>query len=265
MKQIEIGALYGLNYRIKVLNALEQYWRERKSFCCLGAPKPCHMLLYLEGGCAHYTTKNGAQASASDGALVYLPQGAEYTVCFEGDCRTVHINFLLEDEKDEPFSLGEDVCVLYPDNVSYGSLFSRIDRASEANIPCYARINSLVYELFFSLSEYYHRGYREKFRIIANGIACLEEDAEPTLTIAGIAERCHVSEVYFRKLFKEYAGVTPTEYRMARKIARAKAYLRQGELSVAEISDRLGFSEVSYFIRVFKAATGITPKQYGKQ
>ncbi len=262
MKVIPIGELYEKEYSVKVLNALTQSWHERKSFSCLGMPKPCHMLLYLDSGRAIYKTRNGEQIVAKDGETVYLPMGTEYTVRFEENARTVHINFLLKDDCGKAFALENGITVLRGED--FGSLFYRIDAADEANIPCYAKIKALTYELFAALSALYRRGQVGKFALIAAGISALEEDSDVSLSIAEIAARCHVSEVYFRKLFKEYAGVSPSRYRLERRLTRAKAYLKQGELSVSEISDRLGFAEVSYFIRVFKEYTGQTPKQYGK-
>ena len=41
----------------------------------------------------------------------------------------------------------------------------------------------------------------------------LEEDSDTSLSIADIAAKCHVSEVYFCKLFKEYTGQTPKQYK----------------------------------------------------
>lgn len=259
MKIIPLSELYEKEYSVKVLNALAQSWREKKSFSCFGAPKPCHMLLYLEGE-AIYQTKDGGRITAKSGDTVYLPMGAEYTVRFLEDARTVHINFLLTEEEGGAFALAEGITVLHGEDL--GAHFYRIDTASEANLPCHAKIKALTYGLFAALSALYRRGQGGKFALIAEGISVLEEDSDTSLSIADIAAKCHVSEVYFRKLFKEYAGVSPSRYRMELRVARAKAYLRQGELSVSEISDRLGFSEVSYFIRIFKEYTGQTPKQY---
>ena len=54
----------------------------------------------------------------------------------------------------------------------------------------------------------------------------------------------------------------PSQYRTEAKIYKAKDYLAKEELSVADISDRLGFTEVSYFIKVFKNSVGMTPTKY---
>ena len=42
-------------------------------------------------------------------------------------------------------------------------------------------------------------------------------------------------------------------------------YLRENRLSVAEISDLPGFGDVSYFIKLFREANGITPREYRNQ
>ena len=74
-----------------------------------------------------------------------------------------------------------------------------------------------------------------------------------------------MSEVYFRKLFKEYSGMSPAEYRTLARLCRAKVYLRENRLSLAEISDLPGFGDVSYFIKLFREANGITPREYRNQ
>ena len=84
------------------------------------------------------------------------------------------------------------------------------------------------------------------------------------LTIKEIADRSFMSEVYFRKLFKEYSGVTPAKYRLIGKINRAKLMLETSFLSVEQISLELNFSDSAYFCRIFKKNVGMTPTQYRK-
>ena len=121
---------------------------------------------------------------------------------------------------------------------------------------------SLMYDILHKLSSFYHQDRKERFYIIEKGIEYLENEDEETKSISEIAEMCNVSEVYFRRLFKEYSGFSPVQYRTNAKIFRAKNYLKQNELSVSEISDRLGFGDVSYFIKIFKEQTSLTPKEY---
>ena len=47
---------------------------------------------------------------------------------------------------------------------------------------------------------------------------------------------CYVTPAYFRRLFRKYAGVSPAEYRTARRVERAKELLRTSSLSVSAIA-----------------------------
>ena len=71
-----------------------------------------------------------------------------------------------------------------------------------------------------------------------------------------------MSEVYFRKLFKSAIGVSPAKFMINCKTARAKELLSEDYLSLEEIAERCGFSSLSYFCRVFKSSTGMTPGEF---
>ncbi|MBE7024283.1 MAG: helix-turn-helix transcriptional regulator [Clostridia bacterium] len=64
--------------------------------------------------------------------------------------------------------------------------------------------------------------------------------------------------------FRNAYGKTITEYIGMLKEREAKRLLRENELSITEISDRLGFNSIHYFCRFFKKATGQSPKEYLK-
>jgi AraC-like DNA-binding protein len=60
-------------------------------------------------------------------------------------------------------------------------------------------------------------------------------------------------------------GMTVMEYVLATRIAEAKTLLLSEDLSISQISDRCGFSSVSFFCQVFKAKEGITAKKFRKK
>ena len=82
--------------------------------------------------------------------------------------------------------------------------------------------------------------------------------------MADIAQMCNISEVYFRRLFREYSGMSPVKYRNEKRMQRAKNYLLHTTLSIGEIAHRLGFPDDSYFIKSFREKTGVTPSEYRK-
>ena len=65
--------------------------------------------------------------------------------------------------------------------------------------------------------------------------------------------------------FKEYTGKTVNEYLTEYRIYIAKQLLEDTEKSILEIALECGFNEASYFIRIFKRQTGISPLKYRGQ
>ena len=67
---------------------------------------------------------------------------------------------------------------------------------------------------------------------------------------------------YLSKAFKLAVNDNLMLYIAKKRIDRAKEYLRQGELSITEISQLVGYGDYAYFSRVFRKLTGISPREY---
>ena len=80
-----------------------------------------------------------------------------------------------------------------------------------------------------------------------------------------LAEKCGISEVYFRRLFTEQYKVTPKQYIIDLRINKAKQLLTDGIFKIGAISESCGFSNPYHFCRVFKEKTGLTPTEFMKQ
>ncbi len=84
------------------------------------------------------------------------------------------------------------------------------------------------------------------------------------LGLRKLAAIAQVSPSYFSNLFKQSTGLAPHQYVIQCKIERAKQFLLQGELTIAEVALHLGFSHQSHLSRHFKRLVGITPKAFLK-
>lgn len=71
-----------------------------------------------------------------------------------------------------------------------------------------------------------------------------------------------LSRYYFCHLFKQSTGLSPYQYVIQCRVARAKQLLRRGDLSLAEIAVACGFTHQSHLHRHFKRLTGVTPKRF---
>lgn len=87
----------------------------------------------------------------------------------------------------------------------------------------------------------------------------IRESLESSLTIQQIAEEMGVSYSNFRKLFKEFTGLSPAIYQQDLRIQRAKELLTTTDMSIKEIAYSLNFESPDYFSAKFKMKTGHRP------
>jgi AraC-like DNA-binding protein len=87
------------------------------------------------------------------------------------------------------------------------------------------------------------------------------EYADP-LDVASLARTAHMSPGHFARRFRAAYGETPYGYLMTRRIERAKALLRSGEVSVTDACMRVGCTSLGSFSSRFTELVGETPRAY---
>ncbi|MBQ6980356.1 MAG: helix-turn-helix domain-containing protein [Clostridia bacterium] len=100
---------------------------------------------------------------------------------------------------------------------------------------------------------------------ISDLIYLLEKSVYTTLTIDEILKNTYYGRAYLMRLFKKETGYSIMEYFIKLKIDKAKDLLRDNQLSIREISDKLAFNEPNYFTKTFKRITGFTPSAYRRR
>ncbi|WP_148354969.1 response regulator transcription factor [Anaerotruncus colihominis] len=90
-----------------------------------------------------------------------------------------------------------------------------------------------------------------------------EHYADP-LTLEWVSNIVGFSGSYFSSLFKKETGQNFLEYLSEVRMNRAKELLRETNLSVAEVCVRVGYSDLKYFTKSFKKATGLKPGEFRK-
>lgn len=103
---------------------------------------------------------------------------------------------------------------------------------------------------------------RESLICLDRAMTYIHENLDKPLTLEEIAKYAGFSRTYFSTLFKTFNGLSPWEYITIRRVERSRELLRSTSLSVLEVAQRSGFSNLSNFNRIFARTVGMSPRAY---
>jgi len=99
---------------------------------------------------------------------------------------------------------------------------------------------------------------------VYKAIDILEKTGMEPIELDAIARECFVSKFHLSKLFKKHTGMTIWGYRAFLRIQKAKQLLWVDGKNVTDACYACGFTDPSYFIKIFRRTTGCTPRQWAK-
>lgn len=82
------------------------------------------------------------------------------------------------------------------------------------------------------------------------------------ITLDDVAQHVYLSRSYLSSIFKKETGRSLVAYINQVRIAKSKLFLLDGGIPIADIAGMCGFDDQSYFTKVFKRETGVSPKRY---
>lgn len=104
----------------------------------------------------------------------------------------------------------------------------------------------------------------QKNNIINKVCEYVIQNIDRELTLKTISDKFFISKNYLSFLFKQETGENFLDYLTKIKMERAKFLLKEANYKAYEVSNILGYSETTYFSRLFKKHTGFTPTEYRK-
>ncbi|SFC57538.1 GlxA family transcriptional regulator [Pseudoalteromonas denitrificans] len=98
-------------------------------------------------------------------------------------------------------------------------------------------------------------------------LACvyIQENLIQELTVSSLAEYVNMSSRNFSRQFTEQLGLPPGKYVQKSRVERAKYYLEQGQLSIAQVANKVGINSITVLSRLFKKYLAISPNDYKKR
>ena len=90
----------------------------------------------------------------------------------------------------------------------------------------------------------------------------IHDQANQKILQSAAASLCHISSSYFSRLFVQETGMSFREYVSNVKMTWAKQLLKTTDMTIAQISEEMGYQDAGYFIKLFKKCEGVTPLVY---
>jgi AraC family L-rhamnose operon transcriptional activator RhaR/AraC family L-rhamnose operon regulatory protein RhaS len=120
-------------------------------------------------------------------------------------------------------------------------------------------------ELLVRLSRIYDQTPRETnqtARRLWEVISYIEDNLDISLSTEDLTEVANMSTSTLNRWFKQSTGLSPIEFHIHKRIAKACTLIQERGLSMGQISESCGFKDPNYFSRQFRKVMGMSPKQY---
>lgn len=122
------------------------------------------------------------------------------------------------------------------------------------------RAESIPAEIMQKVSS--HEEEREKGDVIGTVKRYIREHIQEDIYIADIAGQVYLNEQYLMRTFKKATGISILEFITRERIWLAGELLKNTSYPVNRVADMVGYGNYSYFTKIFKRSTGMTPQAY---
>ena len=230
-----------------------------------------YQLVYITKGSGYFASQSCPEAPVKAGTVISLFPGEwhsyhpddetgwdEYWVGFRGVHidRRVEKRFFTREEPLQHIGLSATIVGLYEDILKF---------ASQEKTGYQEMISSIVLHILGTV--YYKRrnnSFTNTYVVdkINEARILMKEQVENPLTPEEIASRLGLGYSWFRRMFKEYTGVSPAQYQLQQKLLKAKELLTSSSMNISEIAYSLKFENAGQFSTFFKKKEGVTPSEF---
>lgn len=223
--------------------------------------RPFHgLVINCDGNAADYIFSDGTVLHTEDRSVFYLPKDTCYKIrrVSMGECYAINFD-LNEPIAEKPFALS------LRDSDGVLQLFKKAAACWRQNVSTrQITVMACLYEILEKLLVQQQNYLPSSLEVrLEPALKLLQEGfSQGTLSVADMAERCGMSQPYFRKLFSQKYGMNPKEYLTKLRMEQAERLLMSGDFSVAETAALCGYAEPCHFTREFTKFYGASPLQH---
>lgn len=230
-----------------------------------------YQLVYITKGYGYFSSQSCKERKIKAGTMILLFPGEwhsyypdpeegwdEYWVGFRGPHidKRVEKRFFIKEDPLHQIGLSATIIGLYEDILNY----SGQEKSGYQQI-----ISSIVLHILGSVY------YKEKNNSFTNTYVVdkinearilMKENLEQPFSPEEIAEQLGLGYSWFRRMFKEYTGISPAQYQLQQKLLRAKNLLTGTNKNISEIAYELNFENAGQFSTFFRKKEGVTPSEF---
>lgn len=93
----------------------------------------------------------------------------------------------------------------------------------------------------------------------------IDEHYQSEISRSDLAQAVYLNQDYVSRLFKKEVGQSISSYIISKRMAHARALLRDSRIPINEISTRVGYDSFAYFSKLFKKSEGVSPNEYRRK
>lgn len=254
MDSISNGKQIIINVKNTVRSKMKKFFRHHGVF-----NRPFDAFAIVLRGECNYCFTDGREFTVHQGEILYLAKGNSYYMFVTSEIYDViFVDFefaSVEERYSQIFTVSS--------GTSLESVFTSLhDLSGSDDVPSQM---SLLYTIYARICAKEKEKSEDSHNLRSSKDRIEREFKDYQLSVTSLSDSLGISEVYFRRLFAEKYGTSPSKYIRAVRISHAKELLRYSQLSINECASECGFSSAQYFCRAFKEVTNMTPNEYRKK
>lgn len=252
-------------YPSKALNRQDYYFQPQK-----GRVLSEYQLIYIVEGSGVFQSASCPAKKVRAGMVImlfpdewhtYAPDESgwsEHWVGFKGEMvqKRIANGFFTPERPLHEIGISHTIIDLY-ERILHYSLEERIGYQQLVS----GQLLNLIGEIYYREKNIMY-GESDAVKKIIQARELMKQNIERPLPLTLVAEKLCVSYSWFRRMFKEYTGVSPALYQQNLRHLRAKELLSSTSISISEIAYLLNFEGVSQFSISFAKKEGMPPSQF---
>lgn len=246
---------------------MSKYCYDRVHICDFSkTPRPHYCMGMILKGKGVFAFEN-EEVHVKHGDIIFVPEGSTYISTWNGDPNIFYVSAHFSFESGSDFLRHKRIKI-------QKVRLTDIEKAKRYFVEMSDGCEGSKTEQFYAIGAFFNiigmifpkLIYTEINKIdsqIEKSVEYIEQNYSENISVDKLADMSNMSVSHFHSRFKSSMGCSPIEYKHRVCIHRAELMLiANKETSIEEISEALGFCSSTYFRRLFKKITGLSPRDY---